>query len=80
MSVKQNQQQQELHLKELKAAKDPRFGNVVMYSNPMNGMNYTRKDKVFQNKKQIKQVALEIQNRIAHPNLFYVSPLTYELD
>lgn len=80
MSVKSNPQQQEVQLKELKPAKDLRYGNVVMFTNPNNGAVYTRKDKVFQTKKQVKEVALKIKKRIAQPNLFYVSPLTFEFD
>lgn len=80
MSIKNSHHQQEVHLKELKPAKDPRYGNVVLYNDPSNGAVYTRKDKVFLNKKQVKQVALDIQNRISNPNLFYVAPMTYEFE
>jgi hypothetical protein len=57
MSANPHNQQQEVHLKELKPAKDARFGNVIMFTNPNNGAIYTRKDKVFQTKKQVKSVA-----------------------
>ncbi len=72
--------QQELHLKELKQFKDSRYGNVTLFQNPSTGGVYTRKDKVFQNKEQVKAVAKEIQKRISNPNLFYVAPLTFEFD
>jgi predicted metal-dependent RNase len=51
-----------------------------MYKNTVNGAMYTRKDKMFQNKDQVKSVAKQIKKRIQNPNLFYVAPMTYEFD
>ena len=75
---KLQQQPQEILLKELNEFKDTRYGNVTLYINPDSEMYYTRKDKVFQSKKQVSHVVREINKRINHPNLYYVGPLTYE--
>ena len=80
MSLKSLPKQQEVVLKQMQQAKDIRFGNVVMFTDPHTGAIYTRKDKVFETKDQLKSVASSIKQRINSPNLFYVAPLTFEFD
>lgn len=72
--------QQELYLKELNPFKDKRYGNVTLFINPSTEMYYTRKEKIFKSKTQLSEVVNKINKRINSPNLYFVSPLTYEYD
>lgn len=72
--------QEELFLQELQNYNDPRYGKITLFMNPNTEAYFTRKQKKFDSMEHATHTVNLINYRINSPNLYYVPPLTYELE
>ena len=71
-------QQEELFLQELDDYNDKRYGKTTIYEDPTQGAYFTLKTIPLRSSNQASKLVSLINRRINSPNLYFVSPLTYE--